>query len=99
MDRVEYSECRQQPNEEFEDFHHRLKEIARGADFCLTCYDDRLKTSIIAGLDDAETRRKILAINPAPDLQRTLDICRSEKSARNDESRMSKQRVSRVADI
>ena len=36
VDRVEYSECRQQPNEEFEDFHHRLKEIARGADFCLT---------------------------------------------------------------
>lgn len=48
VDRVEFNECRQIQDEEFEEFYHRLKEIARGADFCQNCYDDR--SSIYPGL-------------------------------------------------
>ena len=98
LDRVEFNECRQMPNEIFDTFYIRLRQIAEGANFCLTCQDDRLKTAIISGIHNTETRRKLLAINPPPNLQGTIDLCRSEESAADNESSLSRQRVARISE-
>ena len=47
--------------------------------------DDRLSTRIMSGIREPETKRKLLAHTPPPSLQTTLNICRSEESAHNDE--------------
>ena len=38
-----------------------------------------------------ETRTKLLAISPLPDLQTVTDLCRSEESAKLDDARISRQ--------
>ena len=38
----------------------------------------RLVTKIMSGICDKETRTKLLAISPLPDLQTVTDLCRSE---------------------
>ena len=54
-----------------------------------TCFDTRLVTRIIAGTIDAETKKKLLAMSPFPALQPTINICRSEESARANERSLS----------
>ena len=48
-------------------------------------------TPIIAGTRDAETKKKLLTINPFPSLQVAVNICRSEESARANEWTLSGQ--------
>ena len=45
-------------------------------------------TKIMSGICDKETRMKLLAISPLPDLQKVTNLCRSEESAKLDEARM-----------
>ena len=52
---------------------------------CKVCVDDRLTTRIMSGIREPETKRKLLAHTHPPSLQTTLNICRSEESAHNDE--------------
>ena len=40
----------------------------------------------MSGIRDPETRRKLLTYTPPPSLQTTVDVCRSDESARNDEA-------------
>ena len=40
----------------------------------------------MSGIRDPETRRKLLTYTPPPSLQTTVDDCRSDESARNDEA-------------
>ena len=40
----------------------------------------------MSGIRDPETRRKLLTYTPPPSLQTTVDVCRSDGSARNDEA-------------
>ena len=40
---------------------------------------------------DKETRTKLLAISPLPDLQTVTDLCRSEESPKLDDARISRQ--------
>ena len=42
----------------------------------------------MSGIRDKETRMKLLAISPLPDLQKVTDLCRFEESAKLDEARM-----------
>ena len=98
LDRVDFEECRQAPGEKFDTFFVRLRQLAASADLCEECYDDRLITRIMSGINSSETRKKLLAINPPPKLLQTVvDICRGEESATSNESSLSKGRVNKVS--
>ncbi|KAK4024871.1 hypothetical protein OUZ56_010366 [Daphnia magna] len=89
LDRVAFEERRQGPSETFNDFYIALRRLAEAADLCATCFDTRLVTRIIAGTRDAETKKKLLAMSPFPALQSTINICRSEESARANQRSLS----------
>jgi uncharacterized membrane protein YgcG len=91
LDRVAFEERRQGPLETFDDFYIGLRRLAEAADLCATCFDNRLVTRIIAGTRDAETKKKLLAMSPFPLLQTTINICRSDESARANEGSLSNQ--------
>ena len=85
LDRVALEERRQEEGETFDEYYIALREITNNADLCKVCIDDRLTTRIMSGIRGPEIRRKLLANTPPPSLQTTINICRSEESARNDE--------------
>ena len=86
LERVALEECKQEEGEPFDQFYIVLREIANNADLCQHCIDDRLTTRIMSGIRDPETRLKLLTYTPAPSLQTTVDVCRIDESARNDEA-------------
>ena len=85
LDRVALEERRQEEGETFDEYYIALREIANNADLCKVCMDDRLTTRIMSGIREPETKRKLLAHTPPPSLPTTLNICRSEECAHNDE--------------
>ena len=85
LDRVALEERRQEEGETFDEYYIALREIANNADLCKVCVDDRPSTRIMSGIREPETKRKLLAHTHPPSLQTTLNICRSEESAHNDE--------------
>ena len=90
LDRVALEERKQEDGETFDQFYIAFREIANNADLCQTCIDDRLTTRIMSGIRDPETRRKLLAHTPPPSLQTTIDLCRSEESARKDSATLAR---------
>jgi len=60
LDRVEFEQCRQTSGESFDDFHIRLQRIAGCASLCNACYEERLTTRIICGINNQEARKKLL---------------------------------------
>ena len=90
LDCVAFEERKQAIGESFDAFYIAIKTLARDADLCDSCMDRRLVTKIMSGIRDKETRMKLLAISPLPDLQKVTDLCRSEESAKLDEARMSR---------
>ncbi len=78
LDRVEFDECRQVAGESFDDYYIRLQRIAGCADLCRVCWDSRMTTRIMSGILDQDTRRKLLAVTPIPELQKAIDLCRSQ---------------------
>ena len=58
LDRVEFKECRQAPDETFDGFYVRLRQIAANADLCNDCHDVRITTRIISGISNT-TRRAV----------------------------------------
>ena len=52
----------------------------------LRCLETRMRSRIIAVVNDSGTRRKVRASNPSPTLQQTIDICQGDEAAfKNDE--------------
>ncbi len=91
LDCVAFEERRQGPSESFDEFFIGLRRLADAAYLCGTCSETRLVTRIIAGTRDSETKKKLCAISPFPSLQATVNICRSEESARANERTLSGQ--------
>ena len=89
LDRVAFEDCHQSATESFDDFYIRLCNLADAADLCAACRDTRLTTRIMAGVRDTETKRKLLALSPFPTVQQTINICRSEESAKANEKSLS----------
>ena len=58
---------------------------------CNECLNRRLIAKIMSGINNKETRTKLLVISPLPDLQTVTDLCRSEESAKLDDARISRQ--------
>ena len=94
LDRVDFHECRQTATETFDEFYIRIQGIAALADLCKICLEQQMTTGIIAGIYDKRVRRKLLALNPFPRLQQTIDICRSEESASRNEPILSRSSAS-----
>jgi hypothetical protein len=79
---VAFEERRQGPAESFDDddFCIGLRRLAEATDLCGTCVETRLVTHVITGVQDAETKKKLLAMCPFPLLQQTVNICQKRKS-------------------
>ena len=88
LDCVAFEERKQAVGESFDSFLIAIKTLARDADLCNACIDRRLVTKIMSGICDKQTRTKLLAISPLPDLETTTAICRSKESARLDDARI-----------
>ena len=94
LDRADFHECRQTATETYDEFYIRIQGIAALADLCKICLEQQMTTGIIAGIYDKRVRRKLLALNPFPRLQQTIDICRSEESASRNEPILSRSSAS-----
>ena len=91
LDCVAFEERKQAAVENFDSFLIAIKTLARDADLCNECLNRRLVTKTMSGIYDKETRTKLLAISPLPDLQTVTDLCRSEESAKLDDARITRQ--------
>ena len=91
LDCVAFEERKQTCGESFDAFLIAIKSLARDADLCAECLDRRLVTKIMSGIRDKDTRMKLLAISPLPDLQKVINICRSDESAKIDDAKMDKK--------
>lgn len=91
LDRVAFEECRQEGSESFEDFHIRLRALATSAELCRHCVDSRMATRIMAGIQDTETKKKLLAHVPFPTALQAVNNCRSDETARINERQLSGQ--------
>ena len=81
LDRVEFEEYRQDHGATFDEFYIGLQRIAKCADLCRHCLDQRMTTRVMSGICDQDVRKKLLAITPFPSLQTAVDLCRSEEAA------------------
>ena len=79
--------------ETFEAFLIAIKKLARDANLCDACLDSRLVTKVMSDFHDKETRMKLLATSPLPDLQKVTNLCRSEESAKLDKARMNRNQT------
>ena len=101
LDCVAFDNRKQRESEDFDSYLVTIRELARDAELCNTCLDRRLTTRIMSGIKDEETRTKLLALKPFPNLQQVIDLCRSEESAHasnkalQSEKAISRSRLSR----
>ena len=82
IDKVSFEKRTQAPGELFDDYLVAIRKMARNADLCKHCLDDRLLTKIMAGLSDQETREELLAKVPTPKLEEAITFARSKEAAR-----------------
>jgi hypothetical protein len=81
IDRVAFFRREQQEHETIDEYLVAVETIAEDAELCDVCKDRMVATRIIAGCKEDETRRKLLALDPQPNLAETLKVCRAEESA------------------
>ncbi|KAG7160416.1 hypothetical protein Hamer_G001658 [Homarus americanus] len=62
---------------------HAIAELADDAELCETCLDAHVVTRITSGIWDQQTRKRLLAIDPPPELSEAVRLCRCEQSSRN----------------
>ena len=82
IDKVSFEKRTQKQGESFDDYLVAIRKMARNADLCNECLDDRLLTKIMAGLSDQETREELLAKVPTPKLEEAITFARSKEAAR-----------------
>ena len=84
VDRVTFNKRKQETGESFDNYFAELSRLADNAELCSLCRDDQIVTKIMSDIKDEETKRKLLAINPMPNLQKVIDICRADETAKKD---------------
>ena len=82
IDKVSFEKRTQKQGESFNDYLVAIRKMARNADLCKHCLDDRLLTKIMAGVSDQETREELLARVPTPKLEEAITFARSKEAAR-----------------
>jgi transposase InsO family protein len=81
IDRVAFFRREQRPQETIDEYVVAIETIAEDAELCPECRDQMIATRLIAGIQDDETRKKLLAMDPQPSLVDTLKTCRAQESA------------------
>ena len=66
IDKVEFERRSQREGESFDDYMVAIRKLARNAELCEECLDDRLLTKIMSGVNDQEVREELLAKIPTP---------------------------------
>ena len=105
IDRVKFEGLIQKEGEDFENFYCKVQETAASAELCnnhcneckTKCFEQRIVTKIMSGIKDPEIQTKLLAIRDEnADLQKIVDICRTEEAAHKDERRLCSKDVNAV---
>ena len=81
IDKVAFEKRSQKQGESFDDYLVAIRKLARNADLCKTCLDERLLTKIMSGVVDQEVREELLAKVPAPKLEEAIVFARSKEAA------------------
>ena len=81
IDKVAFERRSQQQGESFDDYLVAIRKMARNADLCKVCLDDRLITKIMSGVVDNEVRQELLSKVPAPKLEEAIVFARSKEAA------------------
>ena len=81
IDKVSF-EMRTQQGESFDYYLVAIWKMAKNADLCKICLDDRLLTKITTGLTDQETHEELLVRVPTPKLEEAIVFARSKEAVR-----------------
>ena len=81
IDKVAFEKRSQKQGESFDDYLVAIRKLARNADLCKTCLDERLLTKIMSGVVDRDVREELLAKVPAPGLEEAIVFARSKEAA------------------
>ena len=83
-DLVKLINRKQQPGETFNGFYIALKQAAEdgGVNNCQQCHDRLIITLITSGICDAETKKKLLALRPFPELTSSRSAARKKPRKR-----------------
>ena len=82
IDKVSFERRAQRQGESFDDYLVATKKLARNADLCKECLEDRLLTKIMAGVLDQEVREELLGKVPPPKLEEAIIYARSKEAAK-----------------
>ena len=96
IDRIAFERRVQRNGESFNDYLVEIKKLARLADLCRHCMDNRILTKLMSGLQDGETKEELLTKVPAPSLEDAIDLCRAKEAARRSNRELSSRTVKKV---
>ena len=82
LDRIKFFQRRQEDGESIDDFHSALCNLARIGQMEEITLDQIMVTLVTMGINDEQTRQKVMATHPLPTQQVALEICRREENAR-----------------
>ena len=82
FDRQNLLSRKQNDGEGFEDFYTELCKLAETADLRDMTFDQCMANLILVGIEDENTRQKLLEQHPPPTLLETLNICRNAEKGR-----------------
>jgi hypothetical protein len=88
LDRVAFSERKQEAGETIEEFRVALEELADDAEVCGRCRETQITTSIIAGVRSQYCREKLLQMSPFPTLDDAMKLCLSKDVAADNEKEL-----------
>jgi transposase InsO family protein len=88
---------KQKHGELFDDFYLALCDLARTADLCKHCYDQRIVARIQAGLDDRDIAQRLSEQEEFPTLEKALDFCRKAESAKRSDVKSNTTAMNKVA--
>ena len=84
----EFNLYRQQQDQSFDAYYARLKQLAKDADLCVHCLDQRLASAIITGLRDRQLAEQLQSHEPALTRDQIVVKCRAHESAKKSNAEM-----------
>ena len=96
IDKVSFERRTQRQGESFDDYMVAIQKMARNADLCKECLEDRLLTKIMSGVADQEVREELLGMVPAPKLEEAKIFARSKEAARRSNQDLSGRLVQQI---
>ncbi len=100
LDRVNFHQRRQGPDEDFDQFQFALLEMAEDAalcSHCVHCREDQIVTQIIVGCSDEKAKGDLLQERPFPTLAKAIQICQASEVASKNKQSLEDTGVNRVS--